>query len=276
LIEWVRSFKGPRLLIVNTVQSAAFIAEALRLSGASAEHLSTSLTPIDRKITLARVRSRLDDINDKDWTLVATSCVEAGIDVSFAVGFRERCSLNCLLQASGRVNRNGEFGQADMWDFQLMHDHRLRSHPAFEESGIVLGELFDQKKVSPEFCTEAMRREINRSGVKRIADLLVTAEAKHEFETVESNFKVIDSVTDCAIIDKELVRRLRAGERVSFQEVQESSVQIFTNRRSELALEPIVEQPGLYEWTLEYNSFLGYMAGVIENAKFVDNGGLFI
>ncbi len=90
-----------------------------------------------------------------------------------------------------------------MWDFRLLHDHRLRSHPAFEESGIVLGELFDQQKVSPEFCTEAMRREINRVGMKRTADLLVSAEKKCEFERVESLFKVISCASECAVVDKD-------------------------------------------------------------------------
>ena len=72
------------------------------------EHLSTALTARDRARTLARVRQRLRDPSDCDWTLVATSCVEAGVDFSFSVGFRETASLSSLLQASGRVNRNGK------------------------------------------------------------------------------------------------------------------------------------------------------------------------
>lgn len=273
LVDWTSSFDGPRLLIVNTVQSAAFIAHALRESGASVEHLSTSLAPVDRKNTLDWVKLRLDNKSVQDWTLVATSCVEAGVDFSFAVGFRERCSLNSLLQTSGRVNRSGEFGRAEVWDFRLVHDHRLRSHPDFEESGLVLGELFRQQMVSPKFCTEAMRREINMAGMKRIADLLVAAEGKHHFEEVESLFKIISSATDCAIVDKRLVSRLRLRERVSFREIQDSSVQIYTNRRSELALDPIIECPGLFEWTLKFNFFLGYMAGVIEHINFLNDGG---
>jgi CRISPR-associated endonuclease/helicase Cas3 len=240
------------------------------------EHLSTALTPVDRKATLERVKSRLNRKDESDWTLVSTSCVEAGVDISFAVGFRERCSLNSLLQTSGRVNRNAEFSRAELWDFQLVHDHRLRSHPAFEESGIVLGLLFERKQVSPEFCTEAMEMEMNRAGMKRIAELLIAAEAKQDFESVESMFQVIDSATDCAIVDKLILQRLRSREPVSFREIQDSSVQVYTNRRSDFALEPIAETPGLYEWTLAYNTFLGYMAGVIDTSAFINNGGVAI
>ncbi|MCA9194239.1 MAG: CRISPR-associated endonuclease Cas3'' [Planctomycetales bacterium] len=276
LVDWIGSINGPRLLIVNTVQSAAFIAHSLRDSGSSVEHLSTALTPIDRKTTLDHIKRRLDDKTARDWTLVATSCVEAGVDISFAVGFRERCSLNSLLQTAGRVNRNGEFGRADVWDIQLVNDQRLRAHPAFEDSAEVLGELFDIQLVSPEFCTEAMRREINRAGMKQVAERLVAAEAKREFETVESLFRVIDNATDCAIVDKRVINRLRSHEPVTFREIQDASVQIYSNRRSELALEPIAECPGLYAWTLKYNRFLGYMAGVIDSLDFVTEGGAFI
>jgi CRISPR-associated endonuclease/helicase Cas3 len=276
LVDWLCSACGPRLLIVNTVQSAAYIAHSLRESGSSVEHLSTALTPLDRKAALERIRLRLNDKTDRNWTLVATSCVEAGVDISFAIGFRERSSLNSLLQTSGRVNRNGEYGQAEVWDFELIHDQRLRSHPAFEDSASVLGELFDERKVSPSYCTEAMRREINRAGMRKLSEHLVAAEAKREFETVESLFQIIDNATDCAIVDKGLVKRLRSRERVSFREIQDASVQIYSNRRSELALEMITECAGLYEWTLSYDPFLGYMAGVIDNVEFTSTGGAII
>ena len=102
LKSWLLQLSGPRLLIVNTVQSAAVIARHLaggesRNSGRSnhpqVEHLSTALTPTDRAITLDRVIDRLKNKDDRNWTLVATSCVEAGVDFSFRTGIRERASL---------------------------------------------------------------------------------------------------------------------------------------------------------------------------------------
>ncbi len=129
LIPWISQHAGPRLLIVNTVQSAAYIAMHLKEDSGrqSVEHLSTALAPVHREATLDRIKLRLQNESDNDWTLVATSCVEAGVDISFRTGFRERASLNSLLQTSGRVNRSGEHGTADVWDFQLVFDHRLRA-----------------------------------------------------------------------------------------------------------------------------------------------------
>lgn len=277
LIGWVAHMDGPRLLIVNTVQSAAFIAREFeqRFGRPSVEHLSTSLMPRDREITLQQVRSRLADLNDTDWTLVATSCVEAGVDISFRTGFRERASLNSLLQTSGRVNRSGEHGTADVWDFQLISDHRLRKHPAFDDSATIVGELFFEGKVSLMFCTEAMRREVRRTGIKSDASLLDAAEQKQQFVEVESRFRVIDSNTEIAVVQNSLKSRLRNRDAVSFQELQNGSVQIYSNRRIEFALAPIVERPGVYEWTLAYDSFVGYMAGVIDQTEILNSGVAF-
>lgn len=139
----------------------------------------------------------------------------------------------------------------------------------------MLGEMFEKGMVSPDFCTDAMRREINRAGMKKVAEHLVAAEAKQEFKTVESLFRVIESATDCVVVDKRIVNRLRAREKVSFQEIQDISVQVYSNRRSDFAIEPIAESPGLYAWTLKYDRFLGYMAGVIDQTDFVADGGAF-
>lgn len=275
--DWITQHPGPRLLIVNTVQSAAYIAMQIKSETGrrSVEHLSTALAPVHREATLSRIRSRLNDEFDTDWTLVATSCVEAGVDISFRTGFRERSSLNSLLQTSGRVNRSGEYGTADVWDIQLVFDHRLRKHPAFEDAAIVLAQLFDEDSVAPQFCTEAMRQEIRRSGMKNDAKLLVEAEAKQLFVEVQTRFKVIDSNTDVAVVLPLLKKRLRANEHVTFQDLQNGSVQIYSNRRADFALTPIIQRPGVFEWTLKYDKFLGNMAGVVDNVELLDGGVAF-
>lgn len=276
--SFLSNHPGPRLFIVNTVQSAAFIAQKLAFveGRLNVEHLSTALTPNDREATLKRVKARLQDGADTKWTLVATSCVEAGVDISFRTGFRERSSLNSLLQTAGRVNRDGRLGKAFVWDFRLVLDHCLRRHPAFEDSAIVLGELFNEDKVSADYCTESMRRELGMAGgVGGIAKLVQAAEGKMRFAEVADTFRVIDSNSDVAVVDKLLISRLRNREKVSFQELQGGSVQIYSNKRLSLALSAIVERPGIYEWTLKYDSFLGYMAGVIENINLLNDGCAF-
>ena len=270
LESWLLQLPGPRLLIVNTVQSAAVIARHLagwenrdnwQSNHPQVEHLSTALTPTDRAITLNRVMDRLANEDDRDWTLVATSCVEAGVDFSFRTGIRERASLNSLLQIAGRVNRESKYESADVWDIQLAHDSWLRLHPTFEHSSIVLEELFKEGQVGVSSCTEALRREIRRSRLKK--DELLKAERAWDFPKVAELFRVIDSPTLTAVVDKALKEKVEAGQRVPSQELQNGSVQIYTSRAREWALREFDYMPGLFSWELEYTPFLGFMAGVL-------------
>ena len=121
-----------RYQAVELVQSAAVFASDLcdAYGREAVEHLSTALTAADRAAASERIKKRLQDQTDTDWTLVATSCVEAGVDFSFRTGFREVSSLLSLLQAAGRVNRHGTESEAEMWSFRLKDDSMLRPNKA--------------------------------------------------------------------------------------------------------------------------------------------------
>ncbi len=276
LEPWLLQLPGPRLLIVNTVQSAAVIARHLadwesrdnwQSSHPQVEHLSTALTPTDRASTLNRIIKRLRNKDDQDWTLVATSCVEAGVDFSFRTGIRERSCLNSLLQIAGRVNRGSEYESADVWDVQLVYDSWLRPHPTFEHSSIVLGELFNERRVSVSSCTEALRREIRRSRLKK--DELLKAEYALNFPKVAELFRVINSPTLTAVVDESLREMIESGQPLPSQELQNGSVQVYGSRASEWALREFDHMPGLFAWELGYDPFLGIMAGVL---PLVDGG----
>jgi CRISPR-associated endonuclease/helicase Cas3 len=98
LLKTVRQTTGPRLVIFNTVQSAAVFARAMRTEDENVLHVSTALAPQDRSAILAKVGDRLRSHENKNWTLVATSCVEAGVDFSFYTAFRERFSTASMIQ----------------------------------------------------------------------------------------------------------------------------------------------------------------------------------
>jgi CRISPR-associated endonuclease/helicase Cas3 len=271
LIAWVTTHPGPRLLILNTVQSAAVVATAMKdqYGQEKVEHLSTALTPHDRAETLRRIKSRLDSKSaDLDWTLVATSCVEAGVDLSFRTCFRERCSLVSLIQIGGRGNRSNEFPQIDIWDFQLTHSEDLREHPAFKKSARILGELFEEDRVAPDYCKEAMRREIRQQGMSQAVEVIERSERSQDFPMVESEFKVIDRNTVTALVGKELQDRLEHGGNISVTELQQHSVQIWSTRRIEWGLRESLRYPGLMFWDLDYDKFAGYMKGVLDISAF--------
>ncbi len=266
LIAWLTELAGPRLLIVNTVQTAAAIARSLeREYGRDhVEHLSTALTPRDRARTLKRVKERLEDSSDIDWTLVATSCVEAGVDVSFRTGLRERASLTSLIQVGGRVNRSNEYGVADVWDFQLQIVGLVRENRDYQDSVQVLAQLFTEGKVAPDFCTEALSREIKGSGRAELNSNLRKAESGLDFPDVERLFRVINESTVTVVIDRHLQDRLEVGATIDWRQLQQSSVQIYSSKAIEFGVRDFLPYfPDLKGWRLDYDDFLGYMAGVL-------------
>lgn len=268
LIEWVQSAPGPRLLILNTVQSAAVIADDLAVTYGRecVEHLSTALTPEDRSAVIERVKARLEDKSDANWTLVATSCVEAGVDFSFRTGFRELSSLLSLLQAAGRVNRHGLFQGAEMWSFSLQEDSMLKQNPALADSREVLRDYFNKGiRIVPELSSQSMNDEIIRGDtcintMKRLMDL----EACMQFQTINDEFEMIDSNTACAVVDISLAKSIAYG-KGDWQSLQKKAVSIRREKVREWNLKEIAA--GVYQWTLGYDSFLGYMRGVLDVEK---------
>ena len=256
LPKWVQEAPGPRLLILNTVQSAAVIAAdmAAEFGQTHVEHLSTALTPEDRGNSIDRSRRRLADPDDADWTLVATSCVEAGVDFSFRTGFREISSLLSLLQAAGRVNRHGRNTEAVMWSFSLQDDSMLPKNPALDVSAAVLRSYFQKRlPITPELSTRSMQDELVRddSCMSAICDF-AELEAAQQFRTLAQKFRVIDQKTVLAVPDDSMASAIAEG-RASWQELQRHAVSV---RKEKIELWHLRElADGIYQWPLGYDSY---------------------
>ncbi len=282
LIEWVWELPGPRLLIVNTVYSAAVIAETLKekYGKNKVEHLSSALCPADVNITLRKVQSRLGDETDCDWCLVATSCVEAGVNLSFRTGLRERASFVSLLQSAGRTNREGKWITAEVWDFQLVEEGLIRSNPDLEHSREVLGHLIAEGEIGPEYATKAMAKELTLTNIQKKIASITKAEEQMNFCDVASEFRVIDSDTVIAVVDDEVAQMLEAGVIVDPNELQLSCVAIRRYFMREYALAEIERSglsrfrnyPEIFRWTLGYDKFIGYMRGVMDSYRHQTDG----
>jgi CRISPR-associated endonuclease/helicase Cas3 len=278
----VQKEPGARLLIVNTVQTAAVIARAMRKSGHDVLHLSTALAPVHRETVVERVKLRLRE-GIKNWTLVATSCVEAGMDFSFHTGFRERASMASLIQIGGRISRGDEFINAEVWDI-LLRDDQFRSNPSLTVSqraldGFTLDEL---SRMHPsELATNALRREWI-AGAEEKARQLIRDEKGMEYPKVGEGCRVIETDTRTVIIDESLAAVIRMGGKVSKSELMRYSVQIWANKIEKIGLEPVIREgrssvSDIYVWNYEYDpDFLGYMAGVLKLSDFIKSGGAVI
>ncbi len=74
-------------------------------------HLSTLMAPKHRRAVLREVKRRLK--KGLPCRLMATTVVEAGVDVDFPRVYREQSGLDSVLQAAGRCNREGKRSAAE-------------------------------------------------------------------------------------------------------------------------------------------------------------------
>jgi CRISPR-associated endonuclease/helicase Cas3 len=265
LVTYLNNYHGSKIVVLNTVQSAASFAQFLRQQGCDVLHLSSALTPEDKECTMAEIERRLCSQSEslKDWTLVATSCVECGMDFSFRYGFCELCSLQSYIQLSGRIRRNSEkeYGDAVLVAFTIAEDN-FTANPSFKDSKHVFEKMISSGRLPAlsitEAITEAFQEECKMRGV--LLEEICKADRLHEFEIVAQKFRVIDEETMTVVAGKTLIAKIQAGEQVSSKEFQRGSVNLRKSVLTRLGLSDS-ELPMLSD--LQYDAFLGYMKDLI-------------
>ena len=114
------------LCIVNTRRHARELYESVAdLEGA--QHLTTSMCALHRRERLDAVRRRLK--SGSPVRLIATSLVEAGVDVDFPVVWRAETGLESIIQAAGRCNREGHATTGDVFVFEPAEGDGRRPPP---------------------------------------------------------------------------------------------------------------------------------------------------
>jgi CRISPR-associated endonuclease/helicase Cas3 len=276
LCNWIQEFSGPRLVIMNTVQSAAVVARELRQRSVITKHLSTALAPIHRKKILKDIETLLLEKPDLDWVLVATSCIEAGVELSFALAFRERSRATSIVQVGGRVNRHGERTEGGVvWDF-IVNDPCLPPHPDFRHSRDVVEDLFRKNMWGGDLTTlmtYALEQEFKRSSKEANIKELSDSEKAGSYPTVGKLTRLITADTRIVVTDQQLIANLRRRIPVDRRDLFNNSVQLWATKIQALALNPIAHELELYAWEYTYDpEFLGIMEGVLEHADIARAG----
>ena len=99
---------------------------------------------------------------------------------------------------------------------------------------------------------------------------LLECESAMEFQTIDEKFHVIDSDMVPAVVDPALAKAISFG-KGDWKLLQKKAVSVRRYQIKNWNLKKIAA--GVYQWTLRYDDFLGYMAGVIDLYK-LKNGFL--
>jgi CRISPR-associated helicase Cas3/CRISPR-associated endonuclease Cas3-HD len=135
---------GQALCIVNLKRHAQLLFDLLRQRQADGIlHLSTLMCPGHREAVLKEVRARL--AGALPCLLIATQCVEAGVDLDFPMALRSFGPLDSIAQAAGRCNRNGNRESGDVWVFHPDESGRLYPDGTYEQAAMVTAELLARR-----------------------------------------------------------------------------------------------------------------------------------
>lgn len=267
-IDFVCLYPGPRLIVMNTIISAARTAHAMKQRELDVLHLSTALSPVDREAILKRVVTRLENPSDQNWMLVATSCVEAGVNLSFHNGFREMCSVQSYFQTSGRICRHQDYGDSHMWNF-ILYDPLIQPSAQFKHSIHVLDKLIKSGRMAQmnltETATEAFRMEMMLGQPE--FEKLAKAERQRNFQDVDQCFNVIEDESYTVVVDQDIVKQLESGQSVTAQQLNRHSVRMSHTRLRELHVPLVHGYSEIYRLAGDkYDSdFLGYAKLFVES-----------
>ncbi|PSJ65858.1 CRISPR-associated helicase/endonuclease Cas3 [Kumtagia ephedrae] len=107
LVEALRS-QDQALVIVNSRKHALELYQEAKQAGLDGlVHLTTRQCAAHRRQILADVRTRLDPKAKHPCRVIATSLIEAGVDVDFPRVWRAQAGWDQVMQAAGRCNREG-------------------------------------------------------------------------------------------------------------------------------------------------------------------------
>lgn len=167
LVEALRDSEQA-LVIVNSRRHALALHRAVEQAGLDgAVHLSTRQYAAHRQVILADIRERLRQ--GGPCRLIATSLIEAGVDVDFPRAWRAEVGLDQLTQTAGRVNREG---RRPVEDSIVTLFEAPDNPPPREIAGFIGDRRRMQDRVadlfSPEAITEYFREVYWRKGPEQL------------------------------------------------------------------------------------------------------------
>jgi CRISPR-associated endonuclease/helicase Cas3 len=123
----ISTIDRPQVLIGVQTVAAARDAYAALIGETPVMMLTAKMPPIHRQEVLTQIKTKLDSKSPEPILLVATTCIQAGVNISFPVGYFEQVSIDGLIQFAGRVNRSGEYG--DRGDVHIFKTTELYNLP---------------------------------------------------------------------------------------------------------------------------------------------------
>ncbi len=274
--------RNQALCIVNLKKHAAELTQEMLKAipeeyKTSLFHLSTALCPMHRQAILKEVRAKLK--NEDRVYLIATQCIEAGVDIDFPVVWRAIGPLEALAQGFGRCNREGRLRpeQCEAKIFIPMDDQIPM--PDYDQATSIASTYFwkedlQSQKVFDKYFKK-LYSNINIMGGGGITQqMLKTAMGELDFPEISKKYRLIDSDTISVVVPykkgEDIGRKLKQkglnmkALRALMHKAQPYVVNVYRNQllwnqeiKSSVDPVPGDLKGGWYLWTRTYDERIG-------------------
>ena len=177
--------------IVNMKKHAKKLFDALQLvcESESIFYITTELCPAHRRAVIEQVKKRLHD--GLPCRVIATQCIEAGVDLDFDSVFRALAPLESIIQAAGRCNRNGRHPEGGQVLVFLPDEDNLYPDNWYGKAAMLVKELNDEKTIDLMNPSDIQRYYQQLFRRLKGADKLNEAIKAQDYAGVEENYRII-------------------------------------------------------------------------------------
>lgn len=212
-------------------------------------HLSTFMTPYDRVKILKTIKEHLKKLEEdfpdgkvpaeRKILVVATSLIEAGVDLDFHTVFRELNGLDNILQAGGRCNREGRRSCGEVFVYEScdvkLGDNRsaiaksiMKEYPDISEP-VAIADYYDRlfKTCDKEITSKPMSdftKDINSLPFKEYAE---------QFHIIDDE-RTVSVVVERNEESRALIARLKATGTTDYRKMQQYTCNLYLNMDEEL------------------------------------------
>lgn len=155
--------------------------------------LTTDLCPAHRSCVVKQVKDRLK--KELPCRVIATQCIEAGVDLDFKVLYRALAPLDSIIQAAGRCNRNGReaLGRVVIFEPFESDEERLYPDDYYANSAKLVKMLVSDGGIDIHNPSDIQRyyRELFENAKDKTA--LTKAIEKRNYETVDKEYVLIEN-----------------------------------------------------------------------------------
>lgn len=201
LLDRLRAEKQA-LCILNTKKSVQKLYDEIK--GEGVYHLSTFMYPKHRKAQLDMIRKRLK--SGMRCIVIATSLVEAGVDLDFQTVYRQVAGVDSMIQAAGRCNREGknDISDSPTYIFQMEENQKIPGQELqIDTAKRVLLDYEDITSLEAvqEYFSELYRFKGSALDKKKVMEKF--QKGRYAFDRVGKEFKLIEQCTKTVLIPRE-------------------------------------------------------------------------